>query len=517
MLIGRYHNTIDPFRTFTGTAIDPTSKIPTEIISQIFKLVQKSYSRNNYPRGAHWISISHVSRAWRSVAIGCGSLWNHISIDSNPLWVQFILERSKLAPLTVTGYLTQKSPVSAIKPHVARFREISLACNDMHDLQPIFSSPTPLLEELKIDVLTEDINNIVLPDSQFSGEFPRLRRLELFNIRINLSLLMLKHLTSLTMYSKITNLKYPIDQILSALRHLPALLVLDLGRVFATIEAPSPPLPNRNVHLPQLTMLNIESGVLECRYFLDHVAFSSTTSLEIFCPTVLGMPEPTCLNPCLSYWGELYRRGQADPVRFARFSYGYRAFTLELWTTREKMGTRALLNLTIQDKHCRSSVLFTAFDAIFVALPMEQLQTLYIDNLPNYEYPERFQTLGQITTLEEIRIERCADVMLCVLSLEWKLSQTLAKRESGKRRLLFPALRRLDLIRCDLEQLAERFSDRTSTSTQSLHGCLQTRRDYQQGIVRLLIVSCWAHKNLVAKLREITNVEWDRDDETDST
>lgn len=139
---------------------------------------------------------------------------------------------------------------------------------------------------------------------------------------------------------------------------------------------------------------------------------------------------------------------------------------------------------------------------------MENLQTLDVCDLPCYEYPENFQALGWIATLEEIRVERTATSLLYALSLEKKLDQTPAEGERRGKNLLFPALRHLDLLFCNLEETIEPFLG-PIVIINSWQACLQTRRDHQQGIDKFSIVSCRVSKDLVAKLSELTNVEWE--------
>lgn len=201
----------------------------------------------------------------------------------------------------------------------------------------MFFSPALLLEELSLRF--QPANNAVLSDSLFSEEFPLLRRLALYNKRISpKSMMLLNPLTSLKMSSdsNASYLQYPIDQIVSILQHLPTLHVLDLQGILAPIEAPSFIPAQWTVQLPQLTLLRVNSGVLASSHFLDHLAFCSTTSLDASRTAGFRIFEPTCLIPCLSYWGELYRCGQPDPIRFAKFLYEHQAFILEIWSSYDR-------------------------------------------------------------------------------------------------------------------------------------------------------------------------------------
>ena len=75
--------------------LSPISRLPTEILCNIFK-----FSLTDYPRPETWTNFNQVSQHWRSSALSAPELWTNI-ILSYPRWTQEMLKRSKKAKLTL--------------------------------------------------------------------------------------------------------------------------------------------------------------------------------------------------------------------------------------------------------------------------------------------------------------------------------------------------------------------------------------------------------------------------------
>ncbi|KAF6759713.1 hypothetical protein DFP72DRAFT_806277, partial [Ephemerocybe angulata] len=68
--------------------------IPPEILAAIFLLIPRDEGDTS------WISVTHVCRLWREVALDCSCFWSDLN-SVPPRFMEFALARSKGAPITV--------------------------------------------------------------------------------------------------------------------------------------------------------------------------------------------------------------------------------------------------------------------------------------------------------------------------------------------------------------------------------------------------------------------------------
>ncbi|KAF6756790.1 hypothetical protein DFP72DRAFT_809833, partial [Ephemerocybe angulata] len=68
--------------------------LPPEILAAIFLLVPRDEGDTS------WISVTHVCRLWREVALDCSRFWSDLN-SVPPRFMEFALARSKGAPITV--------------------------------------------------------------------------------------------------------------------------------------------------------------------------------------------------------------------------------------------------------------------------------------------------------------------------------------------------------------------------------------------------------------------------------
>ncbi|KAH9957782.1 hypothetical protein BC827DRAFT_1362793, partial [Russula dissimulans] len=77
----------------------PISRLPPELLAIVFTL----HAINHPPLGQlalGWITVTHVSRHWRQVALSNPKLWVNIVFDLGAEWAEEMLERSKAAPIS---------------------------------------------------------------------------------------------------------------------------------------------------------------------------------------------------------------------------------------------------------------------------------------------------------------------------------------------------------------------------------------------------------------------------------
>lgn len=130
------------------------------------------------------VSVSHVCRSWRQVAITAPELWTEITM-ANPEVVKAFLGRSGAVPLKVnlplcSGVEIDEALLEAVIPHTLRFRQLSVfdcggsGFNGSGSVR--FKEPAPLLERLVIRHGMGD-----RPALLFDNHTPRLRELVMFS------------------------------------------------------------------------------------------------------------------------------------------------------------------------------------------------------------------------------------------------------------------------------------------------------------------------------------------------
>ena len=128
------------------------------------------------------VSVTHVCRSWRQVAITAPELWTEITM-ANPEVVKAFLERSGAVPLKVdlrlgSGPEIDKDLLEAVTPHAHRFWQLSVVTHrglDFIGSLP-FTDPAPLLEQLVIHYPLGN-RQVLL----FDDQAPRLRELTMFS------------------------------------------------------------------------------------------------------------------------------------------------------------------------------------------------------------------------------------------------------------------------------------------------------------------------------------------------
>lgn len=154
----------------------PVASIPNEILSAVFEADNQSTS-------SFGITVSHVTRHWRNVAMNTPSLWTCIDISNqihNLDMVEMNLTRSGNLPLDIYIYLTTRSPsissiMRAITPHIGRWRWLDILCDlSCRSLSPVLnslhSSCAPLLESVNIISLLSEGPPVIEGDSIYDED-----------------------------------------------------------------------------------------------------------------------------------------------------------------------------------------------------------------------------------------------------------------------------------------------------------------------------------------------------------
>lgn len=169
---------------------------PGPFLEELFRAHQPDSSRSSLTRPRLLrrrcvdelsITLTHVCRGWRNIFISRSSLWADIefkNIDKTRTYIQ----RSNSSPLNI--YLgdddddTNLDAFSSAVPHLPRLKSLTIFAVDLPDTLKHFYFPAPLLEELDINVDSDD--DQVLDGSLFDGDFSSLHQLRLCGVTTHL-------------------------------------------------------------------------------------------------------------------------------------------------------------------------------------------------------------------------------------------------------------------------------------------------------------------------------------------
>ena len=184
----------------------PINSLPNEILLEIFK-AGPSTPWNNLD---YVMSVSQITRRWRSAAIGTPSLWAfiHVGFISWDKWLRLMavfLERSGSQPLDIVVHFDRHRPKMRFQSHhpldlgelhkrlliiANRLRRVIVVGNSPEDvfyiLRPLRLSRAPLLEILEVKTQEQDFSWYDTPDPCliFAGGTPKLKHLKVEGISL---------------------------------------------------------------------------------------------------------------------------------------------------------------------------------------------------------------------------------------------------------------------------------------------------------------------------------------------
>ncbi|KZV77096.1 hypothetical protein PENSPDRAFT_281103 [Peniophora sp. CONT] len=269
----------------------PIVTLPPELLCRIFMSVSEdgSLSRYKYSRGlsSSWLSVTHVCRVWRSVALNCAQLWTTMPINISRKWTQAFLLRSKAAPINVAETCSHHSRVrpwlfSLIEDNMSRVSMLELegAPSNLQELVNLFTGHTSALRKLAINH-TDIWERVHIGDDITAQHAPLLRDLSLTNISMVWSDVPWSNLRSLF----ITRLLHPpattrLHDFLAALSTATLLQELHVGLE----KCPFQPWDETyDVHLPGLRSFSIEGYAADCQAIITslHIPISSSIAMHI--------------------------------------------------------------------------------------------------------------------------------------------------------------------------------------------------------------------------------------------
>ncbi|KAG1750796.1 hypothetical protein EDB19DRAFT_1351729 [Suillus lakei] len=160
------------------------SRLPYEILVIIFQYFEEDERLNGYGNDdvPACVTVTHVCRHWRKVALECTTLWSFIS-SASPLWLDVMLERSKDAPLVVTYTIPilLEDCLEKVLSHLPRIKHLELGAfsYDVNRIMDLLSSrPAPMLETFKFFHSGRLLPTVPISDTIFQGQVPLLRDVE---------------------------------------------------------------------------------------------------------------------------------------------------------------------------------------------------------------------------------------------------------------------------------------------------------------------------------------------------
>ncbi|KAG2036935.1 hypothetical protein BDR03DRAFT_1092245 [Suillus americanus] len=210
----------------------PISGLPNEILTVIFEYLEEEERLDGYDSEdiPACVTVTHVCRHWRNVALECPTLWRFISFYS-PFWLDVMLERSKEIPLVVkySTPMPLDDCLEKVLSHLPRIEYLefrSWSCDVGQVMDLLSSQPAPMLKTFKFwarDAAFLPTGPISGPI--FQGQVPLLRDVEVDYCDLSWSLCTFGGLRTL----RVEGTRLP--DLLSALRCMPALEQLTLDSI----------------------------------------------------------------------------------------------------------------------------------------------------------------------------------------------------------------------------------------------------------------------------------------------
>ena len=282
----------------------PISVLPPEILARVFHFLALGGGPFGGRRNLGWISVTHVCRHWRQVALDNSSLWANIwTTPKNTQWISEMLARSKNAPLDIVFNADAKSIREAllmIIPHISRTRKLhlyNLSTRQSDGVREIYSCEAPALEHFVFTAeadspnIFRDLNVNIL----FKGHFPRLRTFSISQIVIPWSLVPRGQLTQLEIICRTNAVDPPgdVNELIDLLDHCPSLeiLTLDSSLPFQLTGFSH----GRTIHLPHLSRLRLRGSISCITNMLKMLKLPSSTTLHLKCISRTTDNDSECL------------------------------------------------------------------------------------------------------------------------------------------------------------------------------------------------------------------------------
>ena len=287
----------------TGIGI---ARMPPELLSRVF-----SSFIGQEDTDTDLVSVTHVCRRWRAIALSNPNLWNHVFVTSLEKAATFI-ERSGDQPLNIyfENYHLAKQFAPTLRPEAHRLRTLvsrpprghlsvylmaALSCISAPQLQNLhlLSREPPERDESVLSMFGRGVDMFKSVDNRFIFDTSALRSLRLYEVAIPWEIDIYKNLTVLELCTP-SMVPPTLRRLLECLRQCPDLeeLNLELSDI-SELSVPSND-PNWNVDLRRLASLNLvlpKSRTVST--FLSCLILPPQTRCGFrFCQELEGFPSP---------------------------------------------------------------------------------------------------------------------------------------------------------------------------------------------------------------------------------
>jgi hypothetical protein len=381
---------------------------------------------------------------------------------------------------------------------------------DWEKIVAMLMNPAPLLERLEFQYSDSPRVVLTLPHDLFSGDAPRLRELELGGCSVPWGSPVLRTLTSLKV-SYTDDLRGDamerIGHVMSALRSMPCLEVLDLQGVLPSI--PVEGMSNSSeptILLPHLKDIHLKCDLRSCTYLLNELVYPATTSVTLDCTIQLVYFEISSKYlPSMHFLGTIFNK--AHPIQRLTTSCSVRLIRLSTLDIVSAQGQSSAPQINVRlDMEGVTTYRKAAIENLLPPFwaSMQCLESLQV--IHGYNSVDAWQhglTGSQLKYLEVVvngsGIASLHAFSTCLLPQ--------AGTSEGQSRVPLPSLRELAIKRWDIRERVNHES-----CFECLKTCLEDRKKHHAAIHKLSLVEC-RHVTVdhVAKLQEVvSHVTWDR-------
>ncbi|KAJ7224316.1 hypothetical protein GGX14DRAFT_351079 [Mycena pura] len=522
--INKYAESIRTLRS-RRNALSPVGRLPPEILSRVFFFCSDD--------SLSWIKeVSHISRHWRTVALGCPQLWS-FPVFSQPKWADEMLKRSKSASLTVKADLTYMTPRMVHSVHsslvqISRIEELDVRTGSrfVPEILNLTGESASQLWELGLTLNVRHRSHFTLPDAFLNGEAPRLRRLELTRFSLRWDSPLMGNLVHLKIQNPGYKARPTIAELVGALQRMPMLETLELDNALTRIEANISSASVRTRTdlscLKHITITN--TSVVAAADVLNHLSYPPTTSMKISC-----IGEHSTVNTftaLISVLSPVQGSGKARNLCTMHMCIAFQSLVIRAWSFFVKTGdppcNRAFLDVELKWRvfHCEDSEELMIFAC--KSLPLRGLQGLSLSTEVQepVSMPWIRSSFADLPALHTIRLRGHSTSLIAALGEDVildgvkqipeappvklvgrKASLRRAKHEIISGGLFFPALRYLTLEDTDFAEPV----------FEALLTALMARCERKQELWSLALYSCrhLSHDD-VKLIREIVSeVTWD--------
>ncbi|EDR14005.1 uncharacterized protein LACBIDRAFT_305345 [Laccaria bicolor S238N-H82] len=521
------------------------SRLPPEILSKIFVYCAATYELPQLT--LDWAKITHVSRHWRNVAIGCPHLWT-TPVFARPRWVEEMLKRSKMALLFIDARFTYMAApkyeaIQLAMNHISRTRELKLDSSCAWFGKKLFSSvprAAPMLQTLVLSTSTmysaePFLDNYSIPPELFSDDSSQLRCLELTHCDIDWTSHLLRGLTHLKIHNTAPGTRPSTLLFLDVLEQLPTLTVLDLKDALPHVSADGSSTVSykRKIELRSLTNLHLSGSNYDCSDALRHLSVSSIATLKLYCrSTAVSEADFSSILTFVSgFWEPAASISSAakPPIRSLKIvSDDSTGFSLLAWPAMlsfERLSGDLDLDLPSIELGFQwsSTIMPGIWNKVFgetcAALPLEQLASLDVSASQMAEQTW-LRMFGKLTHLKFIRLlGMAAHTLLSAMIAEpsnttgasARANSSTRKRSRNRRKIppavYFPALRHLTIEDTSFDS----GYDDEYAELEDLKDCLMERYERKAEVHKLTLWRC--HRLTAEHVDElgeiVVDVIWD--------